>query len=386
MPKKLDIAGQKFGRLTAMFISWAEPNSGRTIWLCRCDCGKTKNVKWHNLTSWRSQSCGCAGIWKNMTHWMSWTSIYKVWVAIKDRCDNIDNYAYDRYGWRWITYDASWGKFENFYRDMGYSYRDGLQIDRVENEEWYSKHNCRWSTPMENANNRWRTTFIETENWCIPLTVAAETNGIKEGTLRNRLATGMSHSEALSKPVGNNIGSSVQALKDGVMIKEFRTMSMAWEWCNAGVSEIHNCCHGKRATAKGYSWRFSDPSKRKTFVPKDGPARKVKKFSMDWTFITEYDTMTLAGESVGVTDITNISKCCKGKGCKSAYGYVWRFSDDDTLPTEKRVSMYKDWVLVKEFNSIASAASFLWLPKTTLIVKHLNGNCTHVLWNTFQYV
>ena len=57
MPKKLDLTGQKFGRLTV--ISSA-PNKGRrTQWKCLCDCGNEITVLTDSLRSGRTQSCGC---------------------------------------------------------------------------------------------------------------------------------------------------------------------------------------------------------------------------------------------------------------------------------------------------------------------------------------
>jgi len=56
-PKKLDLTGQKFGMLTV--ISPAENISGRTAWLCRCDCGRERVVKTANLRNGCTKNCGC---------------------------------------------------------------------------------------------------------------------------------------------------------------------------------------------------------------------------------------------------------------------------------------------------------------------------------------
>lgn len=55
--KKLDLTGQRFGRLTVL-----EPaaNIGpRTAWRCRCDCGEETTVITQRLRSGRQTSCGC---------------------------------------------------------------------------------------------------------------------------------------------------------------------------------------------------------------------------------------------------------------------------------------------------------------------------------------
>lgn len=57
MPTALDLTGQKFGALTA--VSKAPSRSGKTYWLCRCECGNEKEVQTGHLTSGAIQSCGC---------------------------------------------------------------------------------------------------------------------------------------------------------------------------------------------------------------------------------------------------------------------------------------------------------------------------------------
>lgn len=52
-----DLTGQRFGRLTA--VQRAENRNGRTAWLCRCDCGNLKVVPSNVLKSGRVKSCGC---------------------------------------------------------------------------------------------------------------------------------------------------------------------------------------------------------------------------------------------------------------------------------------------------------------------------------------
>ena len=43
-------------------------------------------------------------------------------------------------------------------------YNDKLQLDRVDNNKWYSKDNCRWVTAKQNCNNT-RKNKIITYNW-----------------------------------------------------------------------------------------------------------------------------------------------------------------------------------------------------------------------------
>lgn len=55
--KKLNLFGQRFGRLTV--LACAENVGGRTAWLCRCDCGREIVATTRRLRDGRRTSCGC---------------------------------------------------------------------------------------------------------------------------------------------------------------------------------------------------------------------------------------------------------------------------------------------------------------------------------------
>ena len=56
--KKIDLVGQRFGRLTVLEDTQERAN-GKVIWKCQCDCGNVVNVRSTYLTSSSTQSCGC---------------------------------------------------------------------------------------------------------------------------------------------------------------------------------------------------------------------------------------------------------------------------------------------------------------------------------------
>ncbi len=57
MPTKLNLIGQKFGKLTV--IEAAPNRGGRTYWLCQCECGNKKEICTDSLRSGNTKSCGC---------------------------------------------------------------------------------------------------------------------------------------------------------------------------------------------------------------------------------------------------------------------------------------------------------------------------------------
>ena len=58
MSRKKDLAGMRFGKLTAVEPT-NERKNGYTIWICKCDCGNTVRVPSRFLKNGWSSSCGC---------------------------------------------------------------------------------------------------------------------------------------------------------------------------------------------------------------------------------------------------------------------------------------------------------------------------------------
>jgi len=58
LPRFKDRTGDKHGRLTVMSHA-GKDHRGKHLWLCLCDCGKEKVVVSDNLSSGKSNSCGC---------------------------------------------------------------------------------------------------------------------------------------------------------------------------------------------------------------------------------------------------------------------------------------------------------------------------------------
>lgn len=77
-----------------------------------------------------------------------------IWASMIKRCHNKLDKSYCRYGLKGIKVCKEWREsFLSFYSDMG-SKPEGKSIDRIDNKKGYSKENCKWSTPTEQALNR----------------------------------------------------------------------------------------------------------------------------------------------------------------------------------------------------------------------------------------
>ena len=155
---------KRFGKLVG--LSYEYTGKEGAYWIFKCDCGNEKVINGASVRRGATTSCGCYGderrVETHTKHGMANTRTYNVWVGIKQRCLNPKNDSYENYGGRGITIPEKWMDFQGFYEDMGEAPK-GRSIERVNNDESYSKENCIWadrSTQNINKNYVNKTTGI----------------------------------------------------------------------------------------------------------------------------------------------------------------------------------------------------------------------------------
>lgn len=193
-------------------------------WWCLCDCAKEGES--HKFVAYRSrlikgstQSCGCLARQRlsegRTKHGLCSSKnphpLYSTWEGIKQRCTNPMASNFKEYGGRGIKLCDRWIDFPNFVEDMWPSWAKGMSLDRITPNSNYSKEECKWSTPKEQANNR-RTNVLMSINGTTKTRMQwSEEFGVPYTTIRSRINSGWTPEKAVSEPIrkqekGNIVG------------------------------------------------------------------------------------------------------------------------------------------------------------------------------------
>lgn len=160
MGRKIDLTGQRFGRLSV--VKEYGRQNGHVTWLCKCDCGKTTITCTGDLRQGKTTSCGCYHneMVSNITrsHEKSNTRLYNIYHNMKQRCNNPKRHDYARYGGAGIGVCTEWMKNPSAFFEWALSngYSEELTIDRIDVNGNYEPSNCRWATYSEQRINQKR--------------------------------------------------------------------------------------------------------------------------------------------------------------------------------------------------------------------------------------
>lgn len=193
LPRK----GRRFGRLVV--LRPASNRKGHKATLCLCDCGKAVVVINSCLREGYTKSCGCYKRDVSVTHGLSKTPEYWMWVSMRDRCNRLKSKSYHNYGGRGIKVCNRWDRsVKNFLADVGQRPSLKHTLDRINNDGDYEPKNVRWATWGEQSRNTRRNRRLVVNGVTKTMMDWSISAGLKFKTIQSRLRLGWSEKRAVT--------------------------------------------------------------------------------------------------------------------------------------------------------------------------------------------
>jgi hypothetical protein len=147
-------------------------------------CENKHEAKGYCKKHYKAHMKRLAGIPIRVNHGLSRHPIYIKWLGMKARCYNPNEAGFCNYGGRGIYVCEEWKNSPLTFFDWALEngWRDGLEIDRIDNDGPYSPDNCRFATRHENNQNS-RATKLTAED------VLSIRNLLKGGMSQSNIAT-----------------------------------------------------------------------------------------------------------------------------------------------------------------------------------------------------
>ena len=221
--------GDRFGRLTVIAYAGHERSkngSSKLLIKCKCDCGNVIITRSNNLTRGDTKSCGCYSkevarethLGKAYSYKHGGTMynprLYKVFIAMHQRCENPNARYYNRYGGRGIYVCEEWSgengfpNFRDWAMNNGYNAEAPIgecTINRIDNNGPYCPENCEWVNMKAQMNNTSMNKYITCNGETRTLQEWSDKLNIDTSTIQNRLNSGWSAEKALTTPVADHV-------------------------------------------------------------------------------------------------------------------------------------------------------------------------------------
>lgn len=339
--RKIDLVGERFGRLKVIKESGKKGNS--ITWECICDCGIIKDIRGEHLRSGVVTSCGCAHSdmlkKRNTNHGMTGTKLFNIWNKLKAKCYTETSEYYGTYGARNIKMLPDWIgengfiKFKEWAISAGYE--DGMELYQKNKNMDFEPKNLYFKRIIRNIVTEIefeKNFIIEGEEWkdinCL--------NGNYKISNFGRIKS-VERVNSYGRLIREKIIVPYLNTKEGYLIKKFyvnqkqikllvhRMVAEAFienphnlplvnhkdeNKINNNVNNLEWCSHS-------YNVQYSN--NRHGYLNK-----KVARLNEYSEILEIYSNIKEAGESMGLKNPYCITQCCRGM-IKSSGGYKWKY-------------------------------------------------------------
>lgn len=191
--------------LNGFSVIGTEKRGTHTYYKVKCVyCGKESLKRGETVVDGQAK-CECQ--YKTEHHGQTGTPLYRAWSALVCRCVSERNENFENYGGRGITVCEEWRNSFKSFADwsMENGFKEGLSIDRIDNNKGYSPDNCRWVTMKVQGNNRRSNRLITYKGKTQTMAQWADELGMNYRTLKSRInQMKWSIEEAFETPVRGN--------------------------------------------------------------------------------------------------------------------------------------------------------------------------------------
>lgn len=198
--------GKIYNKLTVVSKTSRTNTQGRYFYVCRCECGKEKEIVINSLKNGLTKSCGClrsdyvAKRNKDKArHNLRCKPEYGIWSKMIARCRNKTCVKYKDYGGRGIDVCDRWLDVVNFYNDLGPRPTKDHKLNRVDKTKGYNPENCEWADTYKTNLGKKSAVMIGVGEEAIEATVLAKMLGVRRDTLIHRKNSGIVGDRLLSQ-------------------------------------------------------------------------------------------------------------------------------------------------------------------------------------------
>ena len=165
--------------------------------LYRCSCGKDVVTNPASVKAGHTKSCGHRRGESHGCGGRTRTPEYAAWCAMKQRVSE-SGAAPERYIQRGIRVCDSWlWSFTRFLEDVGPRPREGMTIERIDNDKGYEPGNVRWATMAEQSRNKCNNRRLTLHGFTLTIGEWERLTGRDRHTIHDRLKRGLTPEQAV---------------------------------------------------------------------------------------------------------------------------------------------------------------------------------------------